>query len=288
MNWSRTLWAVWAVVPVCVLAYHFGPGQTFFSRDVAADLGRHAVKLHAEAEAAQQGAYAEHLKALEARKRAMATGAETDESAALAAGQKETQAFQAAADAWRKTAEALSRVEDVAKAASPETLRTVRWARSKALVRAGDIWTGASQLEDLITELDEAGQGGSEMATRTREELATAYYYGARLMRLSGEPPEEWLIESGKARQQFRYLAEQARAKGGSPQMVEDQRKNLELVLDLEQSSLADVRGKPLPRESPMGRPGNRPGNQSGKSKRPPQQRDGRGAGGAEEINSGW
>ncbi|NDG63565.1 MAG: hypothetical protein EBY29_08895, partial [Planctomycetes bacterium] len=64
--------------------------------------------------------------------------------------------------------------------------------------------------------------------------------------------------------------------------------RNLELVLNLEQSSLVDLQGKPLPKDSPRaGKPGNRPGNKPGKSKKPPRE-DGRGAGGAEEIRDGW
>ena len=39
-------------------------------------------------------------------------------------------------------------------------------------------------------------------------ELATAYYYGARLMRLAGKPADEWREVAGRARQNFRYLAE--------------------------------------------------------------------------------
>ena len=65
--------------------------------------------------------------------------------------------------------------------------------------------------------------------------------------------------------------------------------RNLELVLNLEQSSLQELQGRPLPRQSPReGANGLRPGNWPGKSQRPPRNRDGRGAGGAGDIGPGW
>ncbi|MCH7871923.1 MAG: hypothetical protein IID33_09515 [Planctomycetes bacterium] len=206
---------------------------------------------------------------------------------ANAATGRESHAFGLASAAWRLTADAFGRIQEVAEDASPATLRTIRWSRSRALVRAGDLWTGIRELEDVLSELGADGQGESSMARTTREELASAYYYAARLMRLSGEPAEEWFIESGKARQHFRYLAERERAEGLNAERAKNYERNVELVLDLEQSTLLDIQGKPLPEDSPLGRTGNRPG-PGRKSKRPPRDRDGRGAGGAQDIREGW
>jgi hypothetical protein len=96
------------------------------------------------------------------------------------------------------------------------------------------------------------------------------------------------MVESGKARQHFRYLAEKAQAGGDAAKKAANHQRNVELVLDLEQNSLYEVQGKALPEDSPMGRKGKRPGQGEGKSNRPPRERDGRGAGGAEAITSGW
>lgn len=288
MRFKRIAWAVWAVVPVAALAYHYGPGQAIYLHDRAAELQDHARQLEAEALQLHEEAYAVHLESVEARRKAAENPTVEAESRATAAAELESRAFQRASRAWKLAADAFGNIEEIAQRASPETLRAIRWSRSRALVRAGDLWNGISELESLLSQLEAVGDAQAHMATATREELAAAYYYAARLMRLSGDPPEQWLIESGKARQQFRYLAEQARAGGMNPEMAENHERNVELVLDLEQSTLLDIQGKPLPKNSPLGRAGRRPGRAEGKTRRPPDRRDGRGAGGAQDIFEGW
>lgn len=285
---KRIAWALWSVVPVAALAYHYGPGQAIYLHDRAAELQDHALQLEAEALQLHDEAYAIHLKSVAARRKAAENPTPEAESRATAAAALESRAFKRASHAWKLAADAFGNIEQVAQHALPETLRAIRWSRSRALVRAGDLWNGISELELLLSELDAAGEAQASMATTTREELAAAYYYAARLMRLSGEPAEQWLIESGKARQQFRYLAEQARADRVNAEMTKDYERNVELVLDLEQSTLLEIQGKPLPKNSPLGRAGRRPGPGEGKTRRPPDRRDGRGAGGAEDIFEGW
>ncbi len=287
MNLSRIAWSLWAILPVIGLAYHYGPGQRAFMDSRAVELQRAAIELEREAMALQAAAYAKHLEALAARRAAADRPNSETEARANEATASESQAFQASSAAWRGVAEAYARVREAARDASPETMQMVRWSRSRALVRAGDLWNGIAELEGVLAELDAAGQSPSAMSRSTREELASAYYYAARLMRLSGDPAEEWLIESGKARQHFRYLAERARIDGLGAHVAQNHERNVELVLNLEQSTLLEIQGKPLPKDSPLGRTGNRPGGE-GKRKRPPQQRDGRGAGGAEDVNTGW
>ena len=81
---------------------------------------------------------------------------------------------------------------------------------------------------------------------------------------------------------------ETARAAGKDAKKAEEHERNVEVVLDLEQSSQHEIEGKPLPKDSPLGRAGTRPGRNAGTTKRPPNQRDGRGAGGAEDVRTGW
>jgi len=286
---SRLMWTCWALVPVGLLAYHFGPGQSAYAFDQAARLQAHAAVAEKEAAAAQEAAYAHHLAAIDARRRAFLSQSPDDAAAAREAAATEDAAYKVAAEAWRKAADAFAPIQAILEGTSPDALSRIRWARGRALVRSGDIARGVTDLEDLLDEFAQAGTADSEIATSTREELATAYYYGARLMRLAGIPAEEWRAVSGKARQQFRYLAEKSIAAGTQDQAVRDHEKNLELVLNLEQSSLQDLQGRPLPRLSPRdGAQGLRPGNRPGKTQRPPTRRDGRGAGGAGDIGEGW
>jgi hypothetical protein len=135
---------------------------------------------------------------------------------------------------------------------------------------------------------------------------------------MSGKPAEVWKEIAARSRQQFRYLAEQGQGKAGEARAgtgddgardgardgvggdrragattgttasAEDHRKNIELVLNLEQSSLDELYAKARPKDSPIGT-----GNRLGKGQRrgrgpngngPPQN----GAGMGDEVGPGW
>ncbi|MFG0284265.1 MAG: hypothetical protein ACF8R7_07565 [Phycisphaerales bacterium JB039] len=288
MNLSKLAWAAWAIAPVGALAFHYGPGQAIYQSDIAASLQRSAEALEQDARAAQERAHAAHIAAIEARQRAFVLETPEAASEVAAATAAESAAFAEASAVWKRVAQAFGHIHEVAVDASDETLRQVRWSRSRALVRSGEIWEGIGELESVLAEAEEAEGRDSEMALAARQELATAHYYGARLLRLAGEPEDEWLEDSGRARQHFRYLAERARAAGMPQSVVENHERDVELVLNLEQAALYEIEGRPLPKDSPSRCMGNRPNNNKGKRKQPPQNRDGRGAGGAEEIWSGW
>ncbi|MFM9997003.1 MAG: hypothetical protein ACKVU4_14525 [Phycisphaerales bacterium] len=283
MSIARFGWAAWALVPVGAMAFHYGPGQGVYRHDQAADLRRSAVELETQAAALQAEAYATHLASLEARRAALVNDTPAAQLAMQRANETETRAFAASSAAWKLVADTFGRIEETAQGSTPETLRTLRWSRARALVRSGDIWSGIDELEGILADAAEASE--SALVRATREQLGAAYYYGARLMRLSGEPDSEWMIETAKARQHFRYLAERA-AHGASDEALNQQR-NVELVLNLEQEGRFALEGKPLPKESPSRCIGNKPGGNR-KNKRPPTQRDARGAGGAEDIYTGW
>lgn len=288
MTISKFGWALWAMLPVGALAFHYGPGQAVYQQDVAVSLQRAAMDLEANAKAQHARAYELHLASIGARRDAFVNDTARTQAAVKAAGEAEAAAFAAASAAWKRVAEAYGHIQERATACTPQTLRQVRWARSKALVRSGQIWEGIDELESVLTEAEEAGGSACETALAARQELATAHYYGARLRRLSGEAEEDWLVDSGKARQHFRYLAEHARATGRPAEVVESHERDVELVLNLEQSALYELEGKPMPKDSPCQCTGKNPGKNKGKSKRPPQNKDARGAGGAEEIWQGW
>lgn len=292
MIFSRISWGIWALVPVAAVTYHFGPGQTAYVLDQASRLQNQASIAQGSAQIDQDAAYAKHLEAIDARRKAFLQPSSDNQRIALDATGAEERAYAKAAEAWKATADRFQEVLTTIGDASPKDARDIRWAKARASVRAGEIWTGIEDLESLVTELDGSPKLDESLARAAREELATAYYYGARLLRLSGMPVQEWRIESGKARQQFRYLAESESGKSHGNDEASDAAKNyqrnLELVLNLEQSSLAELQGKPLPKDSPRaGKSGNRPGKRPGKGKGPPAQ-DGRGAGGPEEIRDGW
>jgi hypothetical protein len=258
--------------------------------DRAARLQATAHDAESLASTAQTQAYEKHLASIAARKKALASGVGEDQASAIAAAADEDATYRAAAEAWKRTADAYQQVETLLAGASPATVERVRWSKSRAMIRSGEIGKGVDELESLLDAFAEEGRGESEIARMTREELATAYYYGARLMRLGGSPAEEWRAVSDKSRQHFRYLAEASRTDGKANESVQNHERNLELVLNLEQSSLVDIQGKALPKDSPRaGRDGLLKGKRKGKTNRPPRQRDdARGAGGAGDLGDGW
>jgi hypothetical protein len=286
---TRVLWTAWGLLPVFAAAYHFGPGQQVYLQNVASGTVEAAQRVEAAAQAAQDKAYELHLATLDAKKHA-ADGPEGlqkyhDAQAA------ESAAYAAAAESWSKVAEAMQSAIDTLARTSPRQVQNARWARDRALIRAGKIESGVSDLEDLVESLTTDNGTDSQLARDAREELATGYYYKARLMRMAGAKGPEWREVSAKARQNFRYLAESGKERGESPEMLENYQKNVELVLNLEQSAASELEAKPLPKNSPQG---NREGNKPGKGKRPGKRpgkgpdKDARGAGGLDDIGPGW
>jgi hypothetical protein len=279
-------WSVWALLPVAALSYHFGPGQRAYTEDRAGDLLSQARRLDAAAEAAQETAYQSHLTALKARREGVEKGTAESAATAKSAAETEDAAYATAAAAWHATADKLHEAQEMLTAANSEKAQTVRIARDRAMIRAGSIADGVNDLEDMLDTLANAGDAATPLADQAREEAATGYYYGARLLRAAGKPASDWRAISGYSRQNFRYLAETSTT---NPTASERQ-KNLELVLNLEQSSDEDLQAKPLPKHSPKaGGNGLRPGDRPGKTKRPPRRKDdARGAGGVGDIPAGW
>ena len=279
---GRLLWSAWALVPVAMVAFHFGPGQAAWQRERAATQVVEAMRLHDVAEAAQDKAFEAHLATLAAM--ATATGDEAGKAALSRHREAEAAARTEAEAAWGHVAEALASPIDALRRSDAARADRARWLRGRALVRAGRIESGIDELQSLLDE--SAGRPGAELLARdAREDLATGQYYKARLLRLSGAPAAEWRTQATSARQHFRLLAERA---GATDQAGEaDLQRNVELVLNLEQSSLEDLQAKPRPKYEPPGnREGNRPG--KGKSPRPPRKGDDRGAGAAGDIGPGW
>ncbi|MCE7972742.1 MAG: hypothetical protein DYG92_00225 [Leptolyngbya sp. PLA1] len=283
----RALWTLWAIAPVVAAAYHFGPGQKHYLADRAAGVLARAEREQQDAMTLQETAYQSHLRALEARAAAFGSDDPTLHDKAKHAGAVEQDAYAAAATAWQRVADTLGGAEALIDDQDHSLRQRVRVSRGRALVRAGSVGSGAEVLEGLLEEFTASRAPDPSLERQVREELATAYYYGARLMRLGGRPAPEWKEISGRAAQQYRYLAETARARGEDSEAL-NQQKNVELVLNLEQSSLDELFAKARPKDSPTGsgrigtepRPGSR-GRRRG-------DRPGGGAGLDGEIGQGW
>lgn len=283
---SRIGWTAWALVPVGLVAFHFGPGQGLDARDQAVRLHTRAIGFETRASELQEVAYDAHLDVIQLRRMTFLEDGPDVEAELGSALERERLAYGEAAQAWQETADAFTTVEEALFEEDGEDSSGIRWAKARAQVRAGDIWGGAGEFELLLDELGDE----TELAKATREELARAHYFGARLMRVNGEPAEDWRPEAIKARQHFRYLAEKAAGSGASADVVRGLEDNVERVLDLEQLDLSEIEGTPFPKQCPKNSNCKKPGQKPStcKSERPPNKRDGRGASGAGEIGKGW
>ena len=282
------LWTAWALVPVALVAFHFGPGQAMYREDRAAKLVARAEDAQRDALRLQGIAYDAHLAAIAARVAAFGKDDDALRKAAVDAGAREDAAYADASAAWRTTADALSEAQTQVDEIGGPVRDEIRLAKARALVRTGDVAAGANELEDLLLDASDRNETATPLARAAREELATAYYYGARLMRLAGKPAADWREVAARARQNFRFLAEDAKSRGAASSEVANHEKNSELVLDLEQSSLDELYAKPRPKDSPTGKanglgPPKRPGRGPNKDGPPS-----KGAGMNGEIGNGW
>lgn len=279
---KKIAWSCWAVLPVLAMAFHFGPGQRGVQQDAAAAMLTDARAAESVAADAQHAAHEAQFATIEARRAALLSDAEGNQKAVETALAHEQKLYVVASDAWKMAADKYAAVEQLLEGG--KGAEEVRWAKARAMVRAGLIWNGIDELQGILdTTQDES------LSVAAREELAAAHYYGARILREEGRASALWQEVAGVARQQYRYLAERAEATGDAP-LADNLQKNLERVLDLEQLAQEELIAKPLPKDSPRGRrPGDRePGDGQGRSRRPPQQPGGNGAGGLLEIGPGW
>jgi hypothetical protein len=284
---AKITMTIWAVLPVLAMAYHFGPGQTGLHRDAAARRLVEAQEAEAIAIDAQAAAHAAQMATLQARQRALLSSTADQDDAMAAALKEEEEAYAIASDAWKAAADAYQVVEHLL--GESDDALSIRWAKARALVRAGEIYNGIDQLQSIMDRIERDGIDDKALSLGAREELAAAHYYGARILREEGKPAELWKHSSGIARQQYRFLAENAK-NGNDAESASNLQRNLERVLDLEQLDGSELVGKPLPKDSPRGRrPGDRePGNGRGITREPREGRGGNGASGMLEIGPGW
>ena len=286
-------WSLWAIVPVLAMVFHFGPGQSLMKRDTAIDRLTIAERAESVAEELQSAAHEAQLATLQARDKnerddTDITRAELDRLLAF-----EQKAYAAASDAWKEAAERYHEVEMLLEGS--KTANQVRWLRGRALVRAGEVFNGIDELQATLDEAlsdptsKDASGKSSKLVQATREELAAANYYGARLLREEGRSADVWRQVSDTSRQQFRYLAEGA-SEQSQAEAAQSLQRNLARVLDLEQQDRSELVGKPIPKDSPRAR---RPGDGEPKRGRPgvgPPRGDqpGNGASGMMEMGAGW
>jgi hypothetical protein len=289
---TQVSWTIWALVPVVAIGVHFDTGQQLMARDVAADMLAQAQSAQTQAMAAQSTAYAAHLATIDARAATFLPNASKSTQDALdSAVAAEQAAYASASEQWSATAASFEQVEERLGEGNTDVLGELQWAKARAKVRAGDVWDGAADLEALLDRTQASDNpNDAKLALAAREELAAACYFGARLLRLEGKPASLWRPQAIRARQHFRFLAEDAALDGSDPTAVRALEDNVERSINLELMDFSELEGQPLPKESPRQARGNckNSGKRDKISQKPPNRKDGRGASGAGPIGPGW
>lgn len=122
----------------------------------------------------------------------------------------------------------------------------VEIAAARAQMYAGDFVPGQERLEQLLEKTAEKPVG-AEVEELLRTEVARAGYYAAWGMRLEGAGEEEWLAESGKARAQYRLLAERAESEAETTERTHHE--DLEAVVRFERMTLDELKAMAPPKQ---------------------------------------
>jgi hypothetical protein len=124
--------------------------------------------------------------------------------------------------------------------------RQARLERAKARLQAHKLPLAHQDLKELVQELSTDAAADPGILAEARAALANAQYYVTWLMRLEGQPREDWEAEIEAARQNFRLLAEQAEARGDAS-AAKKYEEDLESAVRLARMDLAELQGLPLP-----------------------------------------
>lgn len=147
-----------------------------------------------------------------------------------------------AVDEFEKALEALPDDAD-------STRRELRLELAQAKMNASRLPEAHEDLKKLLDESlakSDPQPGDAEFQDRVRESLASSQYYMTWLMRLEGQPREEWEPEIESARQNYRLLAERADETRRVDQK-KTQLENLEASIKLARLDLSDLQGLPIP-----------------------------------------
>ena len=187
----------WLLLPIAVIGWHYGPGQSYLKRELAGNWGQTA-------------------------------NAAADRRDWQHAGVYFDRALRALPDDAHRERQRLGISQAVAR------------------IQAGDMIGGQEQLHTLVEQLEGEEETDETLLTAARNELATACYHAAWLMRIEGASADEWKPEAEQARQHLRLLAELATGEDSDAF-----RKNLEATIKLEQMDLQTLLARPPPKNCP-------------------------------------
>jgi tetratricopeptide (TPR) repeat protein len=125
---------------------------------------------------------------------------------------------------------------------------SIRLALAQSQMQASQLPEARVALEALLDEFqqEQPADVDKRLVKETRNTLASAEYFMTWLMRLEGQPVEEWESEIESARQHYRKLAEDAKESGDTPTFERHQH-DLEAAIRLARMDLAELQALKLP-----------------------------------------
>ena len=164
----------------------------------------------------------------------------------------ETEAHLRAVRAFRQAGDDAQAAEqfDAALALMPTDrtaeIRTIRLEKAKAQMDSQQLPAAYDELTTLVKEMAADKSADPAVLADARHALGNAHYYMTWLMRLEGEPLENWEPEIEAARQNYRLLAEQTLAAGQST-VAQGHRQDLESAIRLARMDLSDLQALAIP-----------------------------------------
>lgn len=147
--------------------------------------------------------------------------------------------------------------------------RQIRLEMAKARMSAKQLPEAYDELLALKDEVDAASASVSpSYQTDLRKTIANAQYYMTWLMRLEGEPREQWEPDIEAARQNYKLLAEAAHATGNTAE-AEKLEGDLEASIRLARMDLSELQALALPKQCQGCCSGNCKGKCKGKGRKP-------------------
>ena len=146
-------------------------------------------------------------------------------------------------------ADAVSKYDEVLGALPAERVaesRGIILEKSKAQMMAAELPKARQSLESLLVDARADEESDPRFVAEVQSTLANSQYYMTWLMRLEGQPEEEWKPEIEAARQTFRLLAEKSKAAGDEASTKKNQ-EDLESAIRLARMDLSELQGLPLP-----------------------------------------
>ena len=145
--------------------------------------------------------------------------------------------------------DAVSKYDEVLGALPAEKVaesRTIILEKAKAQMMAAELPKARQSLETLLIDARADDESDPRFVAEVQSTLANSQYYMTWLMRLEGQPEEEWMPEIEAARQHYTQLTQTAEQLGDT-ELVKRSAEDLESSIRLARMDLGDLQALPLP-----------------------------------------